>query len=227
MESVLVIGGSKGIGKAILDLLINNYKVVSISRNKSGFSHSNYVEYNLDVLTDELPKIETLNHLIYLPGTINLKPFNRLKELDFLNDFNTNVLGAVRAIQFYLPLLKKSENSSITVFSSVATKLGMPFHASVAASKAALEGVVISLGAELASTVRINAIAPTLTNTPLASGILKNEEAIERMKERHPTKQIIEPSEIANMVNMLISPLAKNITGQVFKIDAGITTFKL
>jgi len=227
MEKVLIIGSSKGIGKSILELLIDDYIVIGVCRNESGYKHEYYHEYNLDVLTDELPQLEMIDHLIYLPGTINLKPFNRLKEIDFLNDFNTNVLGAVRTIQFYLPLLKKSENSSITVFSSVATKLGMPFHASVAASKSALEGVVISLGAELASSVRVNAIAPTLTNTPLASGILKNDEVIERMKERHPTKQIVEPVEIANTVKLLLSPLSKNITGQVLKIDGGITTFKL
>lgn len=227
MEKVLIIGSSKGIGKAVLDLLISNYEVIGISRNPSNFSHPNYIEYNLDILTDEIPIIENLNHLIYTPGSINLKPFNRLKEIDFLNDFNINVLGAIRAIQFYLAEIKKTNNSSIILFSSVATKLGMPFHTSIAASKSALEGITISLAAELASSVRVNAIAPTITDTPLASTILKNEEAIERIKLRHPTKAIIHPTEIANMINLLISPLSKNITGQIFKIDAGITTLKL
>lgn len=227
MEKVIIIGSSKGIGKATLDSLVTNYEVFGITRNPSNFSHPNYTEYNLDILTDEIPHIENINHLIYTPGSINLKPFNRLKEIDFLNDFNINVLGAVRSIQFYLPEIKKSNNSSITLFSSVATKLGMPFHASIAASKSALEGIVISLAAELASSVRVNAIAPTITDTPLASGLLRNDEAIERMKQRHPTKEIINPSEIANIINMLISPLSKNITGQILKIDAGITTLKL
>ena len=227
MEKVIIIGSSKGIGRATLDLLVTNCEVFGITRNPSNFSHPNYIEYNLDILTDEIPHIENINHLIYTPGSINLKPFNRLKEIDFLNDFNINVLGAVRSIQFYLPEIKKSNNSSITLFSTVATKLGMPFHASIAASKSALEGIVISLAAELASSVRVNAIAPTITDTPLASGLLRNEEAIERMKQRHPTKEIINPSEIANIINMLISPLSKNITGQILKIDAGITTLKL
>ena len=227
MEKVIIIGSSKGIGRATLDLLVTNYEVFGITRNPSNFSHPNYTEHNLDILTDEIPHIENINHLIYTPGSINLKPFNRLKEIDFLNDFNINVLGAVRSIQFYLPEIKKSNNSSITLFSTVATKLGMPFHASIAASKSALEGVVISLAAELASSVRVNAIAPTITDTPLASGLLRNDEAIERMKQRHPTKEIINPSEIANIINMLISPLSKNITGQILKIDAGITTLKL
>jgi NAD(P)-dependent dehydrogenase (short-subunit alcohol dehydrogenase family) len=227
MSRLIVIGGSKGIGNSIVTSLLSSYDdVVNISRTAPE-QHSNLTHYTCDVLNDELPDIESADGLVYCPGSINLKPIKRLSLDDFRNDFEINVLGAVKAIQKYLPLLKNGNNPSILLFSTVAAKLGMPFHASVAASKSAVEGLVKSLGAELAPTIRVNAIAPTVTNTELASKLLRNERMIENMNERHPLKKYLQPQEVADMAEFLLSEKAASLSGQVFEMDCGIVSFKL
>ena len=227
MKTIVIIGGNKGIGKAILDEQVENHLIVSISRNKPDFEHKNLVHYQLDVLKDELPDLELVDQLVYCPGSINLKPFNRLKLEDFSSEFDINVLGAIRVIQKYLPKLKVGNNPSIVLFSSVAAKLGMPFHASVAVAKSGVEGLVKSLGAEFASNIRINAIAPTITNTELAAHLLRNETAIENMIQRHPMKKILQPNEVADMADFLLSEKSKSISGHVFELDCGIVSFKI
>lgn len=228
MKNIVIIGGSKGIGNAILiQQLNNNNTVYNISRTAAEISHPNLKQYKLNVLTETLPEIEGIDALIYCPGSINLKPIASLSIDDFKNDFEVNVLGAVKAIQKYLPVLKKGTNPSIVLFSTVAAKLGMPFHASIAAAKSGVEGLVKSLGAELASVVRINAIAPTITETSLAAGILRNDRMKENMMERHPMKNYLKPDEVASMADYLISENAKSISGQIFQMDYGIVSFKI
>ncbi len=227
MKNIVIIGGSKGIGSAILLQQLETNMVYNISRNAPDITHPNLKHFSADVLQDALPEIETIDTLIYCPGSINLKPIGSLSIDDFRNDFEINVIGAVKAIQKYLPVLKKGTNPSIVLFSTVAAKLGMPFHASIATAKAGIEGLVKSLGAELASVVRINAIAPTITETTLAAGILRNDRMKENMVERHPMKGYLKPEEVANMANFLISENAKSISGQVFEMDYGIVTFKI
>ena len=227
MKNIVIIGGSKGIGNAILLQQLENNTVYNISRNNPEINHPNLKHYSLNVLQDELPEIENIDCLIYCPGSINLKPIGSLSIDDFRNDFEINVIGAVKAIQKYLPALKKGTNPSIVLFSTVAAKLGMPFHASIATAKAGVEGLVKSLGAELASVVRVNAIAPTITETSLSAGILRNDRMKENMMERHPMKNYLKPEEVAEMANYLISDHAKSISGQVFEMDYGIVTFKI
>ena len=227
MRNIVIIGGSKGIGSAILLQQLETNKVHNISRNAPDISHPNLMHYSLDVLQDALPDIENIDTLIYCPGSINLKPIGNLSIEDFRNDFEINVIGAVKTIQKYLPVLKKGTNPSIVLFSTVAAKLGMPFHASIATAKAGVEGLVKSLGAELASVVRINAIAPTITETSLSANILRNDRMKENMMERHPMKNYLKAEEVASMANYLISDQAKSISGQVFEMDYGIVTFKL
>lgn len=228
MKTIIVIGGSKGIGKALISSLLSSYdNIVNISRTEPAISGGNITHYSCDILTDDLPDIESADGLVYCPGSINLKPINRLSIEDFQDDFNLNVIGAVKAIQNYLPALKKGNNPSIVLFSTVASKLGMPFHASVAASKSAVEGLTKSLGAELAPTVRVNAIAPTVTNTELASKLLRNDSMIEKMNERHPLKKILQPEEVADMAKFLLSDKASSLSGQIFEMDCGIVSFKL
>lgn len=227
MKNIVIIGGSKGIGSAILLQQLETNLVYNISRNAPEITHPNLKHFSVDVLQDALPEIENIDTLIYCPGSINLKPIGSLSIDDFRNDFEINVIGAVKAIQKYLPVLKKGTNPSIVLFSTVAAKLGMPFHASIATAKAGIEGLVKSLGAELASVVRINAIAPTITETTLAAGILRNDRMKENMVERHPMKGYLKPEEVANMANFLISENAKSISGQVFEMDYGIVTFKI
>ncbi len=227
MKKILVIGGSKGIGKAIIASLIEKNNIINLSRTPPSLAHENLTHYNCDILSDELPQLDAVDTLIYCPGSINLKPISRLKLDDFRADFEINVVGAVKAIQQYLPLLKRGNTPSILLFSTVASKLGMPYHASVAAAKSGVEGLVKSLGAELAPTIRVNAIAPTVTDTDLASKLLRNERMIESITERHPLKKFLNPAEVADMATFLTSESASSISGQIFQMDCGIVSFKL
>jgi NAD(P)-dependent dehydrogenase (short-subunit alcohol dehydrogenase family) len=171
--------------------------------------------------------MDQIDSLIYCPGSINLKPISRLSLDDFRTDYEINVISAVKAIQHFLPALKKGNNPSILLFSTVAAKLGMPFHASIAAAKSGVEGLAKSLGAELAPTIRVNAIAPTVTDTDLAAKLLRNERMIENITERHPLKKFLAPQEVADMATFLISDKARSISGQIFELDCGIVSFKI
>ena len=227
MKTIIIIGGSKGIGNAILKELTTFCNVINISRTPPKETHPNLTHYNCDILTDSLPEIQAADGLVYCPGSINLKPINRLSTDDFREDFEINVIGAVKAIQAYLPVLKNGDKPSIVLFSTVAAKLGLPFHASIATSKAGIEGLVKSLGAELAPTIRINAIAPTITDTDLASKLLRNERMIENITERHPLKKFLNPKEVADMAIFLLSEKTASISGQVLEMDCGIVSFKI
>lgn len=227
MKTILIIGGSKGIGEAILKSQLNKHKVVNISRSMPNITHQNLTHYSCDILIDELPDLNEVDSLIYCPGSINLKPFSRFKIEEFQSDFEINVLGAVKAIQKYLPQLKQSNKSTILLFSTVATKLGMPFHTSIASAKSAVEGLVKSLGAELAPKIRINAIAPTITNTTLAEKLLRNDAMKEAIAERHPLKKYLIPQEVADMADFLISEKSGAMSGQIISLDCGIVTFKI
>ena len=227
MKTYIIIGGSKGIGNAILKTIVANNVVINISRTKPELIHENLRHFPCDVLNEDLPDIDQADGLIYCPGSINLKPISRLSIDDFKNDFDINVLGAVKAIQKYLPILKNGNKPSILLFSTVASKLGMPYHASIATAKSGVEGLVKSLGAELAPTIRINAIAPTVTDTDLASKLLRNVKMIENITERHPLKKFLNPEEVADMAEFLLSNKSASISGQTFQMDCGIVTFKI
>jgi len=227
MKTAVIIGGSRGIGNAIVTTLLHDFKVINISRNSPENIHPNLSHFSCNILKDELPELEHVDVLIYCPGSINLKPISRLTENDFKADFEINVLGAIKVIQKYLPNLKMSKQPSILLFSTVAVKLGMPFHASIAAAKGAIEGVVKSLAAELAPKIRINAIAPTVTDTELAAKLLRNDKMKESISERHPLKKYLNPEEVAGMAEFLISEKAASISGQIFEMDCGIVTLKI
>ncbi|QDW18636.1 SDR family NAD(P)-dependent oxidoreductase [Flavobacterium sp. KBS0721] len=227
MRNILIIGGSKGIGSAVLLQQLESNRVYNISRSAPELTHPNLTHFGLDVLQDELPAIDEIDSLVYCPGSITLKPISNLSIDDFRKDFEINVIGAVKAIQKYLPVLKKGDEPSIVLFSTVAVKLGMPFHASIATAKAGVEGLTKSLGAELASVVRVNAIAPTITDTSLSASILRNDRMKENMVDRHPMKSYLKPDEVANMVDFLISERANSISGQIFEMDYGLVTFKI
>ena len=227
MNKIIIVGGSRGIGKEIINELVDDNMIINLSRNKPELTHTNLTHHNIDILTGDLPELEDVSSLIYCPGSINLKPISRISLDEFREDFEINVIGAIKAIQKYLPCLKKSNDASILLFSTVATKLGMPYHSSVAASKSAIDGLVKTLGAELAPKIRVNAIAPTITKTDLASKILRNEKVIDNMIERHPLKKILMPEEVSKMAKFLVSKDASSISGQIFNLDAGIVSFKL
>lgn len=224
MSKCLIIGGSSGIGKEIVLREIENRDVINISRRDpevSGITH-----HSVDVITDELPDLEDINSLVYCPGSINLKPISSLSIEDFRSDLEINLIGAVKVIKKYHKILKKADNASIVLFSTVAVAQGMPFHASVSAAKAAVEGLAKTLAAELAPKIRVNCIAPTITDTPLASGILRNEKAVEKMKDRHPLKRILTAGEVADMACYLMSTKAASMSGQIIAMDAGLSSIK-
>lgn len=226
MANILVVGGSKGIGAALIETLLPENTVINLSRTAPSITHPNLTHNDFDVLQDDIPLFEDIQAIVYCPGSINLKPITSLKTEDFKADFEINVLGAVKIIQKYARKLKKQDNASVVLFSTVAVQQGMPFHASVAAAKGAIEGITKSLAAEFAGSVRFNCVAPTMTRTSLAAGILKNEEAEQRIAQRHPSKKINEAEDVAALVQFLLSPSSKNITGQILGIDGGMSTLK-
>ena len=231
-KNFLIIGGSSGIGLSLTELLAsdgNNVTVVARNQSEVISKMLGAKQIIADVTTDNFSEQipEALDGLVYCPGSINLKPFHRLTEADFLADFNINLIGAVKAIQAALPSLKKGKNPSIVLFSTVAVAQGMPFHASIAASKGAIEGLAKSLAAELAPVIRVNVIAPSLTNTPLASRILSSPEKIEAGANRHPLKKVGMPEDIASLAQFLLSEQAAWITGQIFGVDGGLSTLRV
>lgn len=232
MKNIVIIGCGQGIGFASAKILSENNHVTGISRTHNPEVEKLNIEFHqLDILNGNLDEItfpEVVDGLVYAPGSINLKPFNRLSTDDFKNDFEINVLGAVKIIQKLLPNLKKSESASVVLFSSVAAKLGMPFHASVSASKSAVEGLTKSLAAELsAQKIRVNAIAPSLTDTHLASQLLSTPEKREASGKRHPLQRVGNADEMAKITEFLLSSDSSWITGQIIGIDGGMGSIKL
>ncbi len=226
-KRIVLIGGSYGIGGALAKELADDGNDVSVlSRTAGDAANVKYIEYDAAAL-GEFPSIEgPVDGLAYLPGTINLKPFHRLSNDDFLADLNTNLLGAVHTIRELLPNLKEAESASIVLFSTVAVQTGMGFHASVAAAKGAVEGLTRSLAAEFAPKIRVNCIAPSLTDTPLAERLLNTDQKKEASAERHPLKRTGEPGDIAAVAEFLLTGRSTWITGQIIHIDGGMGSLK-
>lgn len=228
-KNILIIGGSSGIGKALVNQLQNDNNLFVANRTDEGLDLNKitYIQYDatdgaLDI--SQLPS--QLDGFVYCPGSINLRPFKGLKPETFSKDFEINVLGAVQSLQSVLKNLLESPQASLVFFSTVAVQTGMPFHASVAASKGAIEGLTRSLAAEYAPKLRVNTIAPSLTNTPLASKFLNNEIKLEKANERHPLKYIGSADDIANTARFLLSDESKWMTGQIIHLDGGIGDLK-
>ncbi len=232
MKNYLVVGAGSGIGLALTKLLSEKgHKVYAMTSQPENLDQLQNIELvqadflSADWKGEDLP--ESLDGLVYCPGTINLKPLRGLKVDDFRHDFEVNVIGAVKVIQAALKALKKGGHASIVLFSTVAVAQGMPFHASIAAAKGAVEGLAKSLAAELAPTIRVNAIAPSLTETPLASRLLSSPEKMEASANRHPLKRIGQAGDIAHMAAFLLSDQTSWITGQVIGVDGGMAALKV
>lgn len=226
-KNFLLVGGNSGIGAAIGELLVSQgHEVWTASRTNRASSDRHIT---VDVTREELPTNSLpaqVHGFVYCPGAINLKPFHRLTDEEFRAEFELQVLGAVRCLRAVLPLLRAAGNSSIVMFSTVAVQQGMPFHASVAMAKGAVEGLVRSLAAEFAPHIRVNAIAPSLTDTPLASKFLSSEEKRKASGDRHPLRRVGEPQEIGRAaVHLLLD--ATWTTGQVLAIDGGLSSIRI
>lgn len=231
MQHYLIIGGSSGIGQQLATQLSESGRKVIATFNKNEpvsvnpliqYHHLNVLEEKFSL--DFLP--EVLSGLVYCPGSINLRPFERIKPEDFVADYQLQVIGGIRIIQMVLPKLRKAENASIVLFSTVAVQTGLPYHTQVAASKGALEGLTKALSAEFAPKIRVNCIAPSLTETPLASSLLNTEQKKEANALRHPLKRIGTTTDIANMAEYLLSEKAGWVTGQIMHVDGGMSTIK-
>lgn len=229
-KNILLIGGSTGIGYETAKRLQNDYNVIVASRKKGDLADLNVTHHEFDVLEDDITDLDLpdqLDGLLYLPGTINLKPFKMMRSNVFEDDMKINFFKLVDTTQALLDKLKASDQASIVYISTVAVQTGMPFHTSVAAAKGAIEGFARSLAAEYAPNFRVNVIAPSLTNTPLADKLLGNDKKKEKMDARHPLKRVAEAADIAEMTTYLLTDKSSWMTGQVIGLDGGMSSLNI
>ena len=231
MSSFVVVGGSKGMGFGIVQRLLDEgHSVTVLSRtgdNLQGLSNLTHVALDVtkdDITADMLP--DEIKGLAYCPGSINLRSFRSLKPETFRDDFELNVVGAVKTIQAALKGLKAAAPSSVVLFSTVAVGQGMPMHASVAASKGAIEGIARTLAAELSPETRVNCIAPALTNTPLTERFFSDDAKAAKLAERYPLRRTGTVDDLAAMGHFLLSDKSTWITGQTLGIDGGMSTVR-
>ncbi len=226
----IIVGGSSGIGLELTrQLSASNHQVTVLSRTAGEVSSlPNVTHLAHDVTVEAIPAIDvdSIDGFVYCPGTINLRPFHGLKTQDFLHDFDVNVMGGVKLLQAYLKQLKKGTNPSVVFFSTVAVSQGMPYHSSIAVSKGAIEGLTRSLAAELSPKIRVNCIAPSVTDTPLASRILSSEEKKTASGNRHALHRVGTAEEVAKLASFLLSEDSSWMTGQVLGLDGGMSSVR-
>jgi NAD(P)-dependent dehydrogenase (short-subunit alcohol dehydrogenase family) len=227
-KRILVVGGSSGIGREVVDRLREAGAELwvwarrEMSDLRQDGVHVSQVDVTREIEPDSAELPESLDGLVYAPGSIELAPFRQLKPEKFQQEYDLNVVGAVRVIQFALNALTAEEGSSVVLFSTVATSRGMNFHSAIASVKAGVEGLAVSLAAEFASKkVRFNVVAPSLTDTPLSERLLNNEKRREASAERHPLKRVGQPGDIADAVEYLL--LSSWVTGQRIGVDGGLS----
>jgi NAD(P)-dependent dehydrogenase (short-subunit alcohol dehydrogenase family) len=230
MRNYVIIGGSSGIGSELVNLLDDGQSSIFATYNTNSIANSEHVNFQqYNVLTDtlnleELP--EEIHGFAYCPGAINLKPFHRFTEEDFIADYRLQVLGATKLIQQLLPRFKKSEEAAIVLFSTIAVQSGFNFHSQVAMSKGAIEGLTRSLAAEFAPKIRVNAVAPSLTATRLAERFINTPEKLQMQADKNPLKKVGQAKDIAEAAAYLISQKSSWITGQIMHVDGGSSIIK-
>ena len=229
MKNILIIGASSGIGlKLAQQLSVEN--MVYATYNKHPMKNADNIVYHHLNVTDESLSLDfipdVLHGFVYCPGSILLKPFSRITPEDFKKDMEVNVFGMIKILHKILPNLKKASMPSVVLISSVAVQTGMTFHSVVAASKGAIEGLTKSLAAEFAPYMRVNCIAPSLVDTPLAETLINTEEKIIQLGNRHPLKRIGNTEDIAHMIDFLLSEKSLWMTGQIVHVDGGMGSLK-
>lgn len=232
MKQYLIIGGSSGIGKDLCQILLEEgHDVIATYNSSKPEVDSQHICFQPLDVEEESPDFSWmpahLDGIIYCPGNISLKPFEKVKPKEFIDDYNLQVMGAIKCIQAALPALKKSPQASIVLFSTIAVKVGFNFHSIVSASKGAIEGLCRSLAAEYAPNIRVNCIAPSLTDTPLAQRILRTDAQKNNQAQNHPLKRIGESLDIAKAAHYLLTDNSSWITGQILHIDGGLSTVRI
>jgi len=228
-KHAVLIGGSYGIGAELARMLLKaeyTLQIFSRSQPKDPALLPHWSPFDAEH-PESFSVPEHISAFAYLPGSIQLKPFSSLKEIDFLHEMQINFLHAATLLQKCAAALKASGNASVVLFSSVAAQQGMPFHTSIAAAKGAVEGFARALAAEWAPTVRVNVVAPSLTHTPLADKLLNSDAKKEQAAQRHPLKRFGEPADIASAAFYLLSHQSTWTTGQVMHVDGGMSTIKV
>ncbi|TPN89166.1 SDR family NAD(P)-dependent oxidoreductase [Aquimarina algicola] len=229
-KNILLIGGSHGIGFEIALKLYQEHNIYIASRTSENLGNLEVTHISYDASKDEIDTAalpDQIDGFVYCPGSINLKPFKMLTPKAFEEDMQINFMFLVKIIHDLLPKLKNSDQASLVFFSTVAVKVGMPFHTSIAAAKGAIEGFAKALAAEYAPQFRVNVIAPSLTDTPLAKRLLGNDKKKELMNNRHPMKRVGQAEDIANIAKFLLSDDSSWITGQVIGVDGGMSTLNV
>jgi NAD(P)-dependent dehydrogenase (short-subunit alcohol dehydrogenase family) len=219
-KNIVIIGASHGIGHAIASELLEGNQVYSFSRTL-GLGEWREWSHKQDIPLEHLP--EVIDAVIYCPGTINLKPFHTIKEEDLREEFEINYFAAVKVLKALYPRLKKSTQASVVLFSTVAVTKGMNFHTSIAAAKGAIEALVKTLAIEWAPQIRVNAVAPSLVDTPLAQKLISNPNVLEATIQKHPLKRIGHVQDIAQAALFLLDEKNSWVTGQILHIDGGLS----
>ena len=218
---ILLVGASSDISMSLQNNFSSNYEFISLSSNSDFSSIDNF--NILDPAT--YLEIDSIDGIVYFPGSINLKPFKRLSMDEFKKDYDINVLGVLNILKFYQS--KLSIGASVVFISSVAASVGMPFHSSISMCKSSLEALARSLAAEWAPKVRVNCVAPSLVNTKLSERFFRNEKQQEQMNSRHPLNKTGNPEDISNAIEFLLSKKSSWVTGQILNIDGGISSLKI
>lgn len=230
MATFVIIGASSGIGLALAQqLVLDGHRVIGTYRNTSPLPNSKIEFYTIDVLSESLDFSflpESIDGLVYCPGLVNLKPFARIAPAHFMEDYQLQVVGAVKCIQGALPALKAAPTASIVLFSTVAVQNGFNFHSLVSTSKGAVEGLTRALAAELAPKVRVNAIAPSITDTPLVASMMNSPEKRESHAQCHPLKRVSTAQDVARIGQFLLTEQSGIMTGQILHADAGISVVR-
>lgn len=228
-KRIALIGGTSGIGAATVEKLLAEGHELSIACRRPEIISSRGI--NAQPFDATAPTAlqwpAQLDGLVYFPGSITLKPFHRLSPEDFARDLQINLLGAIHVLQSALPALKASGNASVVLFSTIAVAQGMPFHASIAAAKGAIEGLAKSLAAEWTPVIRVNVIAPSLTDTPLAQSLLSDDTKRSAAAKRHPLQQVGNAADVAELIDFLLGDHSRFLTGQVLRPDGGLSSIRL
>lgn len=227
-KNILLIGGSHGIGLSVAEQMNEDYNLYVASRTKEDLGNLSVTHITFDATSEDLDVDllpEEIHGFVYCPGSINLKPFKMMSLEAFEKDMLINFFSLVKVIKTVMP--KLTEGASMVLFSTVAVGKGMPYHTSVASSKGAIEGFGKSMAAEYAPKLRVNVVAPSLVDTPLAERLLNNDRKKEANALRHPLKRVGKASDIANIVVFLLSDKSSWMTGQVVGVDGGTSTLNV